>query len=267
MKSMLNIVGGHFAPGTLRIYLAVEALVFWGVIFLCWRRFPVENAFSIHTHTFSYLGSFEPDRNPPGWWLFSIAMVSWGMASVPVVLHNLRLLARANPRGLGVTRFLLLMGCSGIVLVGLFPDARGPVLGSVRWTDLHHIGAAVLVLGFLLGIPRFALSLRRAAHDTTLDAVVRRACWRARWPQAVFLSISGVALTLLVLWIFVYEQRRTVAEASGQIFGSPWMEAMHTPYSFPLWDNVFVQSLFIYLAWTALALSTATSQRNLHGGK
>ena len=258
---MLNIVSGRFAPGTLRFYLATEALVFWGVIFLCWRRFPPENAFSIHTHTFSYLGSFEPDRNPPGWWLFSIAMVFWGLASVPVVLHNLRRLAPANPRGLRVTGGLMLTGCFGIVLVGLFPDARGPVLGSLRWTDIHYVGAVVLVLGFLIGIPRFALSLRRAARDNAMAPGVRRACQWARWPQAVFLSISGVALTLLVLWIFVYEQRRAVAEAAGRIFGSPWMEAMHTPYSFPLWDNVFVQSLFIYLAWTALALSGRSSER------
>jgi hypothetical membrane protein len=261
MKSMLNIVSGHIAPGTLRVYLATETLIFWGVIFLCWRLFPQENAFSIHTHTFSYLGSFEADRNPPGWWLFSIAMVFWGLASVPVVLHNLRCLPPASSRGLLVTRGLMLTGCLGIVLVGLFPDARGPVIGSLRWTDIHYIGAAVLVLGFLTGIPRFALAVRRAARDTSLDASTRRACQRARWPQVIFLSVSGVALTLLILWIFVYEQRRAVAEAAGQIFGSPWHEAMNTPYSFPLWDNVFVQTLFIYLAWTALALSGRSGER------
>lgn len=261
MKSMLNTLCGHFAPGTLRIYLAVEALVFWGTIFFCWRRFPPENAFSIHTHTFSYLGSFEPDRNPPGWWLFSIAMVFWGLASVPVVLHNLRRLAPANPRGLWVTGGLMLTGCLGIVLVGLFPDARGPVFGPIRWTNIHYIGAAVLVLGFILGILRFARAVRRAARDTTLDAATRRACQWARAPQVFFLTISSVALTFLVLWIFVYEQRRAAAEAAGRVFGSPWLEAMHTPYSFPLWDNVFVQSLFVYLAWTALALSDHSGKR------
>lgn len=264
MKSMLNIVCGRFTPGTLRIYLAAEALVFWGIIFICWRRFPLENAFSIHTHTFSYLGSFELDRNPDGWWLFSIAMVFWGLASMPIVLHNLRKLATARPEGLRLTGVFLATGCVGIVLVGLFPDARGPVVGSIRWTDLHYIGAAVLVLGFLTGISRFARSVRWAARDTALDQATRTTFQRARWPQAIFLGVSGVALTLLILWIFVYEERRAAAEAAGRIFGSPWHEAMHTPYSFPLWDNVFVQSLFIYLAWTALALSAATPERDAH---
>lgn len=258
---MLNIVRGRFTIGTLRLYLAVEALIFWGVILLCWRRFPPENAFSIHTHTFSYLGSYELDRNPGGWWLFSIAMVFWGLASVPIVLHCLRGLAKAHTRGLRLTGAFLLTGCFGIVLVGLFPDARGPVFGSVRWTNLHYIGAVVLVLGFLIGISRFARALRRAAQDSTLDECLRLTFRRAQWPQRLFLGMSTVALTLLVAWIFVYEHRRAAAEAAGRVFGSPWHEAMNTPYSFPMWDNIFVQSLFIYLAWTALALSGCSKHR------
>ena len=253
---MLNIVSGRFAPETLRLYLAAEALIFCSTIFLCWRLFPQENAFSIHTHTFSYLGSFEADRNPPGWWLFSIAMVFWGLACVPIVLHNLRCLPPASSRGLQVTRGLMLTGCFGIVLVGLFPDARGPILGPIRWTDLHYLGAIFVVIGFVFGVPWFAARLFRAARSPQTPEPARTACRRARVPQLLFMAETTVALTFLIRWEFLYRGRRVEALAAGRTIGSSWTEAMNTPYSFPLWDNLFVYTLFVYLAWTALALSS-----------
>jgi len=256
MKYLHGMAAGEFEPRTLRIYLAAEALVFWGIIFLCWRLFPEANAFSIHTHTFSYLGSYEPDRNPGGWWLFTIAMVFWGLATIPIVRHNLRRLGGGEASGaLRATRFLLIAGCAGIVIVGLFPDARGPLIGSLRWTDIHYLGALILVLGFIIGIPRFTLHLVRAARDPQRDPASRHRLRRALWPQYFFMAVSTIALTLLLAWVFVYEHRRAAAEAAGLDFGSPWREAMNTPYSFPLWDNVYVYTLFIYFAWTALALS------------
>jgi H+/Cl- antiporter ClcA len=256
MKLLLKLVRGQFEPATLRIYLAAQALFFWVIIFVCWRLFPVENAFSILTHTFSYLGSFEPDRNPPGWWLFCIAMVFWGLSSVPVVRYITRQVALASGKPLRGPARLLTTGCAGIVLVGLFPDARGAILGSIRWTDLHYLGAIFVVIGFVFGVPWFAAHLFRAARSSETPEPVRTACRRARLPQLLFIAEATVALSFLIRWEFVYRERRAVAEAAGTTIGSSWTEAMNTPYSFPLWDNLFVYTLFVYLAWTALALSS-----------
>jgi hypothetical protein len=85
---------------------------------------------------------------------------------------------------------------------------------------------------------------------------VRTACRRARLPQFLFLAEITVAFSFLIRWEFIYRERRAEAEAAGRAIGSSWSEAMNTPYSFPLWDNLFVYTLFIYLAWTALALSS-----------
>jgi hypothetical membrane protein len=256
MKMLLHTVRGHFTPATLRVYLAAQALFFWGIIFICWRLFPEENAFSILTHTFSYLGSFEPDRNPPGWWLFCIAMVFWGLSSVPVVSYITHQVALASGKPLRGPARLLTTGCAGIVLVGLFPDARGAILGPIRWTDLHYLGALFVVIGFVFGVPWFAARLFRASRSASTPEPARAACRKARLPQLLFIAETTVALTFLIRWEFVYRDRRAEAEAAGRIIGSPWSEAMNTPYSFPLWDNLFVYTLFVYLVWTALALSS-----------
>lgn len=260
MKRLLNLVRGQFEPASLRIYLAAQALLFWGVIFICWRLFPKENAFSILTHTFSYLGSFELDRNPPGWWLFCIAMVLWGLSSVPVVRYVVRQVAVASGQPLRGPARLLLTGCIGIVVVGLFPDARGPVLGPIRWTDLHYLGALFVVIGFVFGVPWLAVHLFRAARSLETPEPARTACRRARLPQLLFIGETTVALTFLIRWEFIYWGRRVEAEAAGVTIGSSWSEAMNTPYSFPLWDNLFVYTLFVYLVWTALALASTSRE-------
>ncbi len=251
---MTSILQGHFTPRSLRIYVALEALCFYGLIFLCWRQFPVENAFSILTHTFSYLGSFNEDRNPHGWWLFCVAMTGWGFATIPLVRYIGRCLAPFEARQAHIATRLLVAGAIGIILVGLFPDARETLIGPIRWTSVHYVGALVLVVGFIVGVPWTAWVIRRGIKAKHLDAHTRQALQHARWPQRLFLAVSSVALTFLTAWIFVYEIRKAAAEEAGLLFGSPWQEAMNTPYSFPLWDNVFVHTLFIYLIWTALTL-------------
>jgi len=254
MNPFKSIIQGHFTPRSLRIYVVLESLFFYGLIFLCWYQFPAENAFSILTHTFSYLGSFNEDRNPHGWWLFGVAMTGWGLATIPLVRYLGRSLAPYEARhGIIATR-LLTAGAIGIILVGLFPDARETLIGPIRWTSMHYVGAVVLVLGFMTGVPWMAWTLRRITRLEQLDGATRRTFQQARWPQRFFLAISSVALIFLTAWVFVYEIRKAAAEEAGLVFGSPWQEAMNTPYSFPLWDNVFVHTLFIYLIWTALTL-------------
>lgn len=257
MNPLFAIIRGHFTPRSLRVYLACLTLYFGLAIFVCWLMFPVENAFSILTHTFSYLGSFNEDRNPVGWWLFCVAMTGWGLACFPLVLYSFRRLAPIAYQGARIAALLLFVGCTGIVIVGLFPDARDPLAGWVRWTTVHYAGAAVLVLGFVFGVPCQAVLVFRAARDPRLDGATRRAFRRARWPQLFFITEAGVALFFLIRWLFVYETLRAEAQAAGLEIGSSWREAMNTPYSFPLWDNLFVYTLFIYFIWTALALPAA----------
>lgn len=254
MPPRRTLLQGHFTPRSLRRYIVLEILFFYGLIGLCWHRFPVENAFSILTHTFSYLGSFNEDRNPHAWWLFCVAMTGWGLATIPLARYIGRCLAPFEARHARIATRLLISGAIGIILVGLFPDARETLIGPIRWTSVHYVGAVVLVLSFMTAIPWTAWTLRRILRSAPLENPTRHAFQQARWPQRVFLVVSSVALFFLTAWLFVYEIRKAAAEEAGLVFGSPWQEAMNTPYSFPLWDNVFVHTLFAYLIWTALTL-------------
>lgn len=254
MTTSRNIQHGHFTPQTLRTYLATLTAIFWTLIFIAWWQYPEERAFSILTHTFSFLGSFNEDRNPAAWWLFSIAMTGWGIAAIPLVRYITNHLTPIAPKGARNVRRLMTFGCIGIIMVGLFPDARATIVGSIRWTDLHYFGALFLVLGFLIGVPWAAMLVRRAAHAPQLDEATRRAFDQTRWPHALFTGITTVALFFLIRWVFIYEKIKASAEATGVEIGSSWREALNTPYSFPLWDNVFVYTLFGYFLWTTLAL-------------
>lgn len=254
MPPFRDIARGHFTPRTLRCYLAAEICLFWGLILICWLQYPEEHAFSILTHTFSFLGSFNDDRNPGGWWLFCIAMTGWGVATAPIVRYLHRTIAGAAGKRSRAVLVLLLMGCVGITMVGLFPDARAHILGEVRWTDLHYFGALFLVLGFLIGIPWLGVLAGRAARNPALDESARQAFRRARWPHWFFILVTAIALFFLIRWEIIYPGLKAAAEAEGREFGSRWREGMNTVYSFPLWDNVFVYTLWIYFTCAALTV-------------
>ena len=47
------------------------------------------------------------------------------------------------------------------------------------------------------------------------------------------------------------------AAAAGASIGSSWSEAMNTRYSFPLWENILIYTLFLFLVWMVTALTAA----------
>lgn len=240
---------GEFGTGEIRVYAGLVTAVFWGLIGICWWLFPDEHHFWVLTHTFSYLGSFDADRNPEGWWLFTLAMCFWAVAAIPMARYLARRLEGPAPvlarRGKG----WLVLGCAGIGIVGVFPDAGVTFHGEFGLSDLHNLGAVAVALGFIIGASHFAAIVFRRSAGARLR--------RARWPHGVFLTVTVVALYFLIRWEFIYYRLKTEADAAGVTVGSSWQEAMNTIYAFPLWDNVFVLAAFVYLIWTALALSAA----------
>lgn len=243
---------GEFSGRGIRVYVAAISVVFWGLIGTCWLIFPDEHNFWILTHTFSYLGSFDADRNPEGWWLFTLAMCFWAITAVPMVRYLARCLEGGAPVLARRGRRWLLLGCAGIGIVGLFPDAGITFHGEFGLSDLHNLGAVAVALGFIIGASHFAAIVFRRSAPARLH--------RARWPHGVFLTVTVVALYFLIRWEFIYYRLKTEADAAGVTVGSSWQEAMNTIYAFPLWDNVFVLVAFVYLVWSALALSTASGE-------
>jgi len=252
---MWNLFKGNFTAQRLKTYLMVEACVFWGLILACRLLYPAQNRFSIMTHTFSFLGSFDAKHNPRFWVFFTIALVLWGILTIPVVLYLHRRIRQSSPWAVWPGTLLLLEGCLGMILVGIFPDAHGKVWGDLMHTHVHQKVALMCFVGFGLGILWHGLLVVKDQMSWIPWGGKRVFGWkRVVGPYALYLSIFSVALYFQIKWEFVYTEMKVVAKASGTSIGSHWSEALNTIYSFPLWENILIYTMYIFLAWFSVAV-------------
>lgn len=260
MNLFARIASGHLEPTELRRYLILKAGLFWSLILLAWIMYPTENAYSIRTHTFSFLGSFETKHTPEWWWIFSIAMIWWGLATFPMVLYHRRRFTHVTRLGSNIGATFLLLGCVGVIGVGLFPDARGQIIGDWEWTDIHLKAAILVAIGFGLGILwHGGLILRDLFGPRHFAAHDPRAYRKLARPYLVWGAITFVGLAIQLRWGFVYAQMKAAADAGGEKIGSSWSEAMGTIYSFPLWENILIYALFGFLVWFAIEVPATAS--------
>ncbi len=277
---LARIAVGAVTPRQRNAYLLAMSAIFWGLIAACWLTYPPENEHSVWTHTFSFYGSWDDKHNPQWWWLFSIAMVFWGAAAIPLALYHFRCLAHASRWAAGVGTALFITGAVGIGLVGVFPDAKGDVFtnwawtvesgegsGAApwRWTDVHEKAAIIAFAGYGLGIFWYAgwfaidmLTKRRiaqAANGRTLQLAGPFSYWTIAFGAAAYFQGA---------WAIQYERMKHLAAETGERIGSSWSESLHTWYSFPLWENVVVYSMYIFLVWFTLALPAHEAEANSH---
>ncbi len=258
MNTVVRCLNGRFTDTEIKRYLVFVSATFWGLILLAWIGYPTENKYSIMTHTFSFLGSFEQKHSPEWWWIFSIAMVFWGTAGIPLVLFIHGRFAPLSKWGARIGAGLLLLGCINIALVGVFPDAKTQLTPTVRVTDVHAKVAILAAIAFILGIAAHGLLLLRDRFASACFGGESRFEHRPFVaPYAFWLAILCTASYFLIKWEFVYAAKKAAAQASGQSIGSSWSEAMNTIYSFPLWENLLIYTLFIFLVWLPLALIQA----------
>ena len=247
---MLRMAWGHFTRPQLRRYLMTMAGVFWGLILLAWLSYPREHHYSIMSHTFSFLGSNSEEHNPGWWWIFSIAMMFWSVSMLPIVQYTYRRFAVVSKWAAGVGAFLFVLGSVGIAIVALFPDSKDVVLGFSS-TEVHEKGAVLVAIGYTLGILWHAgMFLRdRLTH--------RHGGFRLRklaWPYAAWSGMVGMAAYNQITWGLRYETMKAEAARTGTSIRSSWGESLNTIYAFPLWENLVIYTLFLFLVWFALAV-------------
>ena len=90
MDMIKCLLSGDMERKEIRYYLAFMTTVFWGFIFLAWLGYPAEHKYSITTHTFSFLGSYNEEHSPQWWWLFSVAMLFWCFAGMVLAQYYRR---------------------------------------------------------------------------------------------------------------------------------------------------------------------------------
>ncbi len=250
--SLLRALGGQFEARELRRYLAVEALIFWGLIVLCWSLIPRANQFGIMTHSFSYLGGFDSCHNPRWWWVFSIAMTFWGAATVPTVFYMYRRFARVHVRSAGIGAAILLIGCVGIALVGLIPTGHSAVIGGFNWGRAHRAAGLTVAIAFGIGI--FWHEILLFIDGFTRKTLGVHGYWRYVRPYTFWWVMAFLATYFLTAWVFVYERMKVEAAATGRHLEGSWTEALNTWYSIPFWETVMIVTLYIFLAWLPLVL-------------
>ena len=152
MPRITRIITGNFTAPEIRAYVLAEAGIFWGLILTAWLSYPADHHYSIMSHTFSFLGSWDPQHNPDHWYFFSLGMGFWSLASIPLVFYHYRRFSLISRWGAGVGAFFLLLGSIGTMGVACFPDARGAAIGTVEWTKIHEKVAVLVAIGYTLGL-------------------------------------------------------------------------------------------------------------------
>lgn len=258
MNFVKELCEGRFSTQMLYRYLIFVCSIYWGLIFLAWLGYPTENRYSILTHTFSFLGSYDPNHSPQWWWLFSGAMIFWSVTSIPLAIHIYRYFSRVSKWGARVGEVLLLTGCINVGLIGIFPDVKTPVASNIRVTDIHEKVAILAASGFVLGILMHGSLLlwdRFCAHKSQFKHKLFIV------PYSFWLAVVSIAAFFLIRWEYIYAAKKAAALASGRPIGSSWSEALNTIYSFPLWENIVIYSLFIFIIWFSALLPKSSIYR------
>ncbi len=250
MEACMSLALGDFDRSVLRRYLAVVSALYWSLILGALYLFP-EHKFSIMSNTYSALGSYDQNNNPQWWWLFSIAMTFWGIAMVPVVFYNYRRIASISSRGAGVGAFFLMLGGIGISLVGIFPDAAGMTSGNHEIREIHKYVALIGAGGYLLSAIWFGVLLVADALKNPYSDFDHKLFLP---PYVILGGVFGTGVFFLLQWETVYENLKAAAIAAGQPVPGHFGAALNTRYSFPLWENLTIWSLFLFIVWFALAL-------------
>lgn len=241
---------------TLARRAAQTAAVFWGLILLSRILYPAENSYSPMYNTFSTLGSLEENRNPSWWWIFSIALVFWGISSMPHVSYIRARFRRISVLHARIGFALLITGCAGIILVGLLPYGRITLPGGIQLNRAHDRAAAATAVFFITGIlwhaGILAADALKARRKKSIPLLASKSVIA---PYALFFSTLAPALYFRMKWRFVYAEMKA---AEGASVGSAWREALGTIYSFPLWQHICIATLFIFLLWLPLSISKRT---------
>jgi hypothetical membrane protein len=262
MESMQRYFAGEFDDGEIRWYVGIQSCLFWGLILLARLSYPTEHQYSIMTHTFSFMGSFEDKHNPQYWWIFTIAMLCWGVGSVPVVRYIHQRFVMISDLGAHIGAFFLFLGCLGIALVAIFPDVHKPLIGNLQWTTVHGKVALMAAGGFTLGIIWHGLLLlkdRFGGSDSKYSLEFNHNLLLL--PYIFWGAISGTGIYFQIAWESVYAKMKADAAVTGQEIASHWGAALNTKYSFPFWENIVIYTLFIFLVWFTLSLPESATPK------
>ena len=246
-----QILVGEFTPPQLKKYIIIKALLIWFFVFLAYLSYP-PSEFSILEATFSYLGSFDPDRNPEGFYFLTIALIIMGIMFVPLILYRHRRMVAIEPWSVRMITILMLIGCLGMALVGIFPDTGADYFQDLANRKIHNMVSILGFGGFGLGVMWESLVMgkdRFAKWPLSFGRGGRRLLEhrKLQGPYITFWILAVLAGGFLGGWELVYPIMHAQDPSIGHWPGIG-------PFSFPLWEWILIVYLFVFMYWVVLTL-------------
>lgn len=222
---MRRAITGRFdGPGHV-LRFGVGGLVLAGLLFFgAYLFYPPENGYVFLEKSASYLGSFDKERNPEGWWLFSLGLFVIGAVSMGAALFRHRHLARAvEPRfPLVFASGAFLVGSVLFFALGAVPDARTFYVGPINFNDIHDRLAAGSFWCLGIGMLSDGLILRGNRRDHGSTRIVHKHIAK---PYIAFAVVGVIGGTSLLVWHIQCRLDASLKEWPG-----------HGIYSFPMWE-------------------------------
>jgi hypothetical membrane protein len=247
-----QILLGDFSRSQLKRYIIFHAVIVWLFVMIAWLFYPPAE-YSIMEHTFSYLGSFDADRNPEGWYFFSVALICMGILFIPLVLYRARKIAPIEKGSVVIITFLFIIGCLGMAMVGIFPDTGVDFFADLENRQMHNLMAA-------LGFGGFALAI---IWESLLMGKDRFKRWPGKTNQTgkQLLNHQKLQIPYIIQYLLII---LTGIFVGGWEIVYPIMKEndpslSHWPgvgvFSFPLWEWILIAYLFGFMYLSAWFLA------------
>ncbi len=220
-------------------YILMVALAFI-FIFIAWALYPAENEYSIMKDTISFLGSSDPDNNPPGWIFLSIAFITLSVTFFPLTIFHFKKFKELDKIGAGLVLFLYIIASIGMFLLAFFPDNGGEsFIQDVSSGRIHNLVALLAIGGFALGLLlQFFLLVKD--HIPKLKG-------KKIYPVKSFIYPAVYYIILIVMIAYTQLYWDMICD-SGCWPG----EGI---YSFPLWEWIAFISMIVLEGWMLWIIS------------
>lgn len=227
---------GEFTASSILIYAIIHILQISLCLYIAYKSFMTQNRYSIWTHTISFLGSRDANRNPRYWWIFSITMIWTGLMFLPTMQFLFHKLVVISLIGGWVFEILAWMGSIGLILIAFLPSDEPPrpfppkkTIG--QWHDVVAISAiiclflSVICMGIILLLPDdtpFILSLG----------------------YYIVIGLLCIGIPIQIKWQIMCKQNRKLKPFPGDGI-----------YSLPFWEWILFGILYFIIYWSAIFIS------------
>ncbi|CAL6002196.1 DUF998_domain-containing protein [Hexamita inflata] len=248
-NAIFRYICGYLTPQQQIVHSVVGFVLIWCIYGASYYTFNLSNypqQYSIMTSTFSFLGSWDSERNPKGWYWFTIGMILSFFVEIPLLMYVYQRLKHVDLKLAKVSLVFWFMGVCAQFLVGCFPDANSIIFGKIKFTDIHTSVAIITFLSLLVGAP---INGALVAYDRP------RSCKKIGKKNMLNHRHTDICIGLINA-IFCIS---LVFCGLGQLIGKISTQSIkNTIWSFPLWENVVIFTLYLYLIWFPFTLPRRT---------